>query len=67
MRATGKQVCQLWGCWQELLEVIDHEQQVFVFQEGFEYVHERQRSALLDFERLCDGGNDQRRVVDRSE
>src|SRR5215471_15694095 len=67
MRATGQQVGHVWSCRQDLLEVVEYEQHVFVLQEGFEESHKRQCPVLFDFERLSDGGNDQVGVADRSQ
>src|SRR5262249_1755362 len=66
VRTEGQEVRQLWGCWQELLEVIEHEQQVLVHQKSCEQVLQRSRSALFDAECLSDGGNDQVGIADGS-
>src|SRR5216683_6102285 len=65
--ATGQQVRQVWGRWQDLLEVVEQEQQALVSQEGFEEVQQGSRSAIFDAERLGDGGHNQAVVADGSE
>ncbi len=54
LRARGQQVGQVRGCWQNLLEIVEDEQQVLVFQEGFQQVQQGARSALFEVERLGD-------------
>src|SRR6266566_8960651 len=65
-RTEGQQVRQVWGCWQDLLEVVEHEQQVLVHQKSFEQVQQGSRSALFDAECLSDGGNEQFGIADGS-
>jgi hypothetical protein len=65
--ATGQQVGQVWSGWQDLLEVVEQEQQVFGMERGFEQIEQGPRCGLFEIEGSGDGGDDQSGVTDGSE
>ena len=67
MRATGQQVGQVRGGCQDLLEVVEQEQHVFLTERGFEQIEQEPRCSLFEIEALGDGGHDQGGVADGGE
>ena len=64
MRAGGQEIGQLRSGWQNLLKVVEHEQQVFVVERGFQKVQERLGIGLFDIKSTSDDGHDQVGVTD---
>ena len=64
VRADLQEFRKLRCCHHHLLEVVEHEQQVLVSQEGFEEVQQGLCCGLFEVEGLGDGGDDQIRITD---
>ena len=62
--AGGQEGGQLRGCWQDLLKVVEHEQQVLVLERGFQQVQGRLGTGLFESKGPSDGRNDQLWVTD---
>src|SRR5207248_2287859 len=65
--ATGQQVGQVRGGWQDLLEIVEQEQHVFITERGFEQIEQGPRCSLFEIEGLGDGGDDQGGVAEGGE
>ena len=64
---TRQQLGDHWGGHDDLLDVVQHEQQLFVAQKCLQTFDERSVAGLLHVQRLGDDGGDQVGVADRRE
>src|SRR6266516_946328 len=67
LRARGQEVGQVWGCREDLLEIVEDEQQVLTTKRDFEQIEEGLSYRFFESERLRDAGHDQAGIADGSE